>query len=58
MAIHLIGIARVSTDQQAADYKAGLPRQRQSIQSVSTANKANLIQIVEIIGGVRVKCCR
>ena len=45
----LLGIARVSTEEQAGDHGAGLNRQRDAIQRVAQANNAQLIEIVDII---------
>ncbi len=45
----LLGIARVSTEEQAGDHGAGLNRQRDAIQRVAEANSAQLLEIVDII---------
>jgi len=45
----LLGIARVSTEEQAGDHGAGLNRQRDAIQRVAEANNAQLLGIVDII---------
>ena len=45
----LLGIARVSTEEQAGDNGAGLNRQHDAIQRVAEANDAKLIGIVNIV---------
>ena len=45
----LLGIARVSTEEQAGDNGAGLNRQHDAIQRVAQANDAKLIGIVNIV---------
>ncbi len=45
----LLGIARVSTEEQAGDNGAGLNRQHDAIQRVAEANDAKLLGIVNIV---------
>ncbi len=45
----LLGIARVSTEEQAGDNGAGLNRQHDAIQRVAEANDAKLVGIVNIV---------
>lgn len=46
----VVGLVRVSTDQQAADDRAGLPRQRHEIAVVAAANNLEVIEIIEFSG--------
>ena len=46
----VIGLVRVSTDQQADDDRAGLPRQHYEIQRVVTTHKLRLLEVVEFKG--------
>lgn len=46
----VVGIVRVSTEEQAAQDRAGLPRQRDAIARVANANGLEIIEVVELAG--------
>ena len=46
----VIGLVRVSTEQQAADDRAGLPRQHQEIKRIVAAHNLELAETIEFTG--------